>query len=80
MGTENNARTRSQNEKILAYMKMGTSITPRVARELFGCERLASRICDLKKKGYVIKKTMVHRLNQEGTPVKFAEYSLEVTG
>ena len=38
----------SQTRAILAYMQQGYSITPELARTMFGCARLASRIWELK--------------------------------
>lgn len=51
----------SQNEAILKYLQTGESITGLEALRMFGCFRLASRICDLKSKGYDIVKQMVNR-------------------
>lgn len=49
----------TQNAKILEYLNNGNTITSLEALNLFGCFRLASRISDLKKKGYAIKRQMV---------------------
>ena len=51
----------SQNAKILDYLKKGYTITALEALNLFGCFRLASRISDLRKKGYAINKKTVIR-------------------
>lgn len=51
----------TQNAKILEYLNNGNTITSLEALNLFGCFRLASRISDLKKKGYAIKRQMVIR-------------------
>ena len=51
----------SQNEMILKHLKSGKSITGLEALRLFGCFRLASRVCDLKGKGHDIIKQMVNR-------------------
>ena len=45
----------TQEAKILEYMKQGNSITALDALNKFGSFRLASRISDLKKKGYQIQ-------------------------
>ena len=49
----------SQNEKILAYLQAGNSLTPIPALELFGCWALSSRISDLNKKGHNIKSELI---------------------
>lgn len=47
-------RHRSQKEKILEHLRTGAPLTQDEARGLFGCMRLASRITELKKAGYII--------------------------
>lgn len=47
-----------QTEKVLAYIEKYGSISPLEALRDFGCMRLASRITDLKRMGYPVKKTM----------------------
>ena len=46
---------KSQEDKIIEYLKTGKSITPLDALKLFGCMRLGARIFDLKRKGYRIE-------------------------
>ena len=43
--------TRTQNQKILAHLKAGLSITPLDALEMFECFRLGARIFDLRERG-----------------------------
>ena len=62
---------RSQNAKILDYMKSKKSITPLEALNLFGCFRLSGRIYDLKKEGHNIKAKLVTKNGKT-----FAKYSL----
>lgn len=45
----------SQTEQILKALQAGERITSIGALKRFGCFRLASRISDLKRKGYDIK-------------------------
>jgi len=52
---DNKKSSASQNAMILAYMQDGNKITSLLALKLFGCMRLASRICDLRERGYDIK-------------------------
>jgi hypothetical protein len=41
-------KKKSQNERILAYLKTGKTLTPLNAFRMFGCFRLAARIWDLR--------------------------------
>lgn len=45
----------SQKKQILAYLNTGKSLTQMEALNLFGCFRLASRICELREEGVNIK-------------------------
>ncbi len=66
----------SQCEQIIAYMKKHGSITQLDAYLDIGCWRLASRISDLKRKGYLIKREMITVKNRYGEDVQVAKYSL----
>lgn len=44
----------SQCDRIVNYLKAGYSLTSLEALQMFGCMRLASRICDLRDRGYEI--------------------------
>lgn len=68
----------TQCEKILQYIENEGSITPLDALREFGCMRLASRITDLKRKGYPITREMETSKNRAGEPVRYARYSLVV--
>ncbi len=77
--TDNN--TASQCANIWAHMMKGNPITPREALTLFGCERLASRIYDLRKRYNMpeidaIKKETIPVRNRYGKIVRIARYSL----
>ena len=52
---ENKGTSATQCELILAYLQDGNTLTSLEALKLFGCMRLASRIHDLRDKGYDIK-------------------------
>lgn len=67
----------SQCIKIHEYLKTGAVITAKDARQLFRCERLASRISDLKKRGVKICRHIVSYVNEEGIIIRYAEYFLE---
>ena len=67
----------TQCEKILDYIRLNGSITPLDALREFGCMRLASRISDLKTRGYAINKTMDKAKNRYGDTVRYARYTLK---
>lgn len=67
----------TQCEKILAYIQENGSITPLDALREFGCMRLASRVNDLKRAGYVIISEMETKQNKYGDTVKYARYRME---
>lgn len=49
----------SQAERIYLYMKGGGVITPISALRLFGCLRLASRICDIETGGVKVSRRYI---------------------
>lgn len=61
----------SQEQRILAYLKSGRSLTPMAALKLFSCFRLAARIAEIRKKHNVIN------LWEERDGKKFARYKLK---
>ncbi len=68
---------KTQNQEILEYLTEFGSITPLDAIREFGCMRLASRICDLKKMGYDIHRDMESNINRKGRKVAYARYRME---
>jgi biotin operon repressor len=46
---------KTQEENILRWLDEGKELTRLDALNSFGCFRLASRICNLRKKGYAIE-------------------------
>lgn len=68
----------TQCEKILQYIENEGSITPLDAMREFGCMRLASRITDLKRRGYPITRQMETAKNRAGEPVRYARYRMAV--
>lgn len=66
----------TQVEKITKYMEDHGSITQREAFYL-GCQRLASRIHDMKRSGTAIETKMKKVRNADGTETYVAEYSLK---
>lgn len=66
----------TQCDRILSYINEQGSITQLEALKELGCFRLASRINDLKRKGYNIRKDMITVKNRYDEPVKVARYAL----
>lgn len=67
----------TQCEKIVEYMKKHGSITQLDAFLDIGCWRLASRICDLRKQGYNIKRDMITVKNRDKEDVSIAKYTID---
>lgn len=51
---DNKHQSMTQNNMIAEYLERGFSITSLEALKMFGCMRLASRICDLRERGMEI--------------------------
>ena len=67
----------TQADDVLAFMQEYGSITHRQAEDFLGCMRLASRICELKKKPNIrIKSEMVRVKARNGRVTYIARYSL----
>lgn len=66
----------TQCDKILAYIREHGSITPLDALREFNCMRLASRMSDLKARGYNVKSKMETAKNKNGEPVSYARYTI----
>lgn len=67
----------SQNQRILDYLDSHGSITQEEAREKLGVWRLASRICDLKRKGYEIEGKMETVQNRYGEKCRIKRYTMK---
>lgn len=67
----------NQEQRILKYMHDFGSITPLDAMREFGIMRLASRISDLKRRGYQITREFEKGTNRYGEHTKYARYRLE---
>lgn len=67
----------TQCDRVLNYINEFGSITQLEALKELGCFRLASRINDLKRKGYNIRKDMITVKNRYDEPVQIARYRLE---
>lgn len=66
----------TQNERILDYMEKHGSITQLEALTECSVMRLASRVSDLRRKGYPIKSKMVKVENRYGETCHIKRYSL----
>lgn len=66
----------TQCERVVQYCKDFGSITTLQAFTDLGVTRLASRINDLKKQGYVIKSEFVTGTNRYGDPVCYKKYEI----
>lgn len=66
------SRLNSQNAMILNFLESGGSLTPIEALEKFQCFRLAARMNDLRKKGYVIQTEILKDDNGKS----YASYSI----
>ena len=67
----------NQEQRILNYMRDFGSITALDAMREFGIMRLASRISDLKHRGYNITREFEKGVNRYGEHTKYARYSLK---
>ena len=70
----------TQCELIQRHLEDYGSITSLEAMQEYGIMRLASRISDLKKLGFPIKKEMVSGENRYGEPTSYAQYSIVAAG
>ena len=68
----NEESSQSQRVRIQAYLESGHTLTQMQALKLFGCERLASRINDLRNRGLAIKTDMIVTFSGK----RVAQYSL----
>ncbi|MBB4345235.1 helix-turn-helix domain-containing protein [Rhizobium leguminosarum] len=66
----------SQCDRLVKHLLAGNSITPLVARQLFGVERLAARILEIKKAGHKVTSTIKTDVNGK----VYAEYGLRNAG
>lgn len=70
----------TQNQRIIDYINRYGSITPLEAMRDLGIYRLASRISDLKSRGYAIQSTFVPVENRFGEKTRIKQYSLQNEG
>lgn len=66
----------AQVDKVLIHLKYIGNITDDEAREKYRIHRLASRINDLRKEGYIIKTHYITYEDGYGQKIRYAEYEL----
>jgi hypothetical protein len=67
---------RSQNDRLLATLQTGASVTPYYALHALSVGRLAARILDLKQAGEQIESEFVTVQNQYGEVCRVKKYWL----
>lgn len=65
-----------QTRKIMEYIEEHGSITQAEAWEHLRCSRLAARIAELKAEGIPIVTILRHKVNEDGSYTRWAEYRL----
>lgn len=66
----------NQEERLLDYLSQNPTITAMEALNELGIFRLASRVSNLKKKGYKITSRMVPIVSRYGGTCHVSEYSM----
>jgi hypothetical protein len=66
----------TQRDKIIRHLEAFGTITPMEAIRDYGIMRLASRVSELRKEGYIIVTDMVHGYNRFNEKTRYAEYHL----
>lgn len=67
----------TQANRVLEYLEQGQSITPIDAWKELGITRLAARVHELKRDGYVIDKKLISVTNRYSEKCNVAEYTME---
>ena len=66
----------TQNERLLAWLKQGRTITPREADDMWGCTRLSARVKDLRNLGHPIISEREDGFNKLGDKCHWARYRM----
>ena len=64
----------TQHEEILKYFKSHKTITPMEAFSHLGITKLATRVSEMKRNGYVFKQEMIEVQNRHGATVRVMQY------
>lgn len=67
----------TQHERIIEYMRTFGSISPMEAFKDIGCTKLSTRIGELIREGYDIRKEKVTARNRYGETCHYMRYTLE---
>ena len=67
----------TQCEMIKKHLQERGSITPKDARDEYGCDRLSARIADLKLRGMDIITEMETSKNRFGKKIRYARYRIK---
>lgn len=70
------AKKVTQRDRVLQYIREFGSITSWQAYAELGCTQLATRISELKQRGYEFEKTRVKSKNRYGDKTHYDEYRL----
>lgn len=70
-------RPETQKSVILRHLVVGESLSPIEALERYGCFRLASRIHDLKRDGWIIDSTRRTYIDSDGVEVTHSVYRID---
>lgn len=70
----------TQRDRVLQYIMEHGYITSYKAYKEIGCTQLATRISELKDRGYLFRKERVKTVNMYGDPTHFDMYMLIKTG
>jgi len=66
------ATTTTQADALKAHLLRRRSLSTAEAREVYGIRRLAARVCDLRREGWVIRSDW----KQDPVGVRYARYTL----
>lgn len=76
MANNTNSKPR-QADQILYHLRHIGPLTSMEAFDLYGCSRLASRICELRQAGHRIETRSKACINRAGDRTVYAAYQLE---
>ena len=66
----------NQHQRIIKYLKDYQTITPFQAFADLGITKLATRVSEMKRKGYVFNQELITTKNRYGETCQFMQYSL----
>ena len=72
--------TATQRDMVRSHITRHGRINKRESEQLYGCERLAARIGELRQEGYAIKTDRCKVLNRWDKPCYVADYVMLVHG